>query len=199
MPANQISSGPNTTEFPPLCPGQSANAEPMQVDRTRMWTNGTVWNGAVGKALQQGSPSQQPALSISPGLSNSVPGPSRTPISSTPVRSPATIESTKDRTSGTANDSDSEFPHRLPSGRALPNLYDPSPTGPASRPPSVNRTRKVSSPAPAGPEVPLGGCGLSTTEAIEAKLAAISVTAGISIGPPSAKSAPSYAKIVRRD
>ena len=83
------------------------------------------------------------------------------------------------------------------------NLYDPSVPaisaqnvlGPSSR---SNTT------ALAGEHEAAGGDGekdgVSPQDVIEAKLAALSVSAGISIGPPPVKAqAPSYAKIVRRE
>ena len=104
-----------------------------------------------------------------------------------PVASPT-------QTAPSGSDHDPDFPRRVPSNRPPGVLYDPS--GNKAGPPRPDST--VSANQPASSTVHSENQEMSVEDAIEAKLAALSVASGIAIGPPPNK-APSYAKIVRRD
>ncbi|WWD17234.1 hypothetical protein CI109_101672 [Kwoniella shandongensis] len=198
LPNSQMPMGPSTAEFPPLL-RNGTNAEPMQVERAKMKAppSGSVWNGAanVAKNLQHnhGYPQAHPhhishsygghstngsiSSPVSPRMSI-IPGPSRT---RTPNQ--AAIY--------TGEPTDPDFPRRIPA-KSAPTLYDPSAPklngGQGSRPASVNANTNSQSTVE----------GLTPEELIEAKLAAVSINAGVSIGPPPARAA-SYAKVVRKD
>ncbi|KAK4686727.1 hypothetical protein P7C73_g3394, partial [Tremellales sp. Uapishka_1] len=77
-------------------------------------------------------------------------------------------------------ETDPDFPRRVPSTRSAPVLFDP-----------VSARTVQSQPQPLKQMLP--------EDIIEAKLAAVSVSVGVSIGPPPGRGAPSYAKIVRRE
>jgi hypothetical protein len=72
---------------------------------------------------------------------------------------------------------DEDFPRRPPNSS---QLYNPNPIPPITKPEEM---------------IP----GKIPAEVIEAKLAAISIKEGVTIGPPANKKVASYAKIVRRD
>lgn len=175
---------PSTTDFPPLL-RNGTNAEPMQVERAKARPSGTVWNGTAVKAQQQ-------VQVISPA-NGAPPSPRPAMISPAPTGPPSTPPIADTSNTSIATESDPDFPRRIPSSRTAPTLFDPSAPQPLSRASSVNGDR---------PATPLSSSGMTSDELIEAKLAAVSLNAGVSIGPPSGKAilgAPSYAKIVRRD
>lgn len=190
-----IALGPNTAEFPPLLRSSTA-AEPMQVERAKMrpMNGGGVWNGAAPSASMsnpllpgQVVPSAEPRVSI-------LPCPRAHSDTQIPQCQPPQ-----------SNNDDPDFPRRAPC-KTAPTLYDPSaprlavsqPVSQGSRPssPGVNQDDT----AFAG-EADRGQGLLSPEEVIEAKLAAVSLSAGVSIGPPPSKQpqTASYAKIVQRD
>lgn len=181
MPNQAQVPAPSTTDFPPLL-RNGTNAEPMQVERAKARPNGTVWNGTAVKALQQAQMASPADVIPSPPRPTVIaPLPSRTP-------NPPTVVDVLN-----AQESDPDFPRRNTFNRTVPALYDPSASRPISRASSVTRQR---------PGTPSVSAEMNGDDIIEAKLAAVSLSAGISIGPPPAKSAlgaPSYAKIVRRD
>ncbi|OCF40324.1 hypothetical protein I317_05891 [Kwoniella heveanensis CBS 569] len=217
---SQTPSGPSAAEFPPLLrQGQGTNAEPMQVERAKMKaTNGTVWNGAAVKTIQHNS--QVHPSPASPRIAI-IPGPPRTP-------GPGSVQSAIVPLAPQAQyqvqvDIDPDFPRRVPA-KTAPTLYDPSgprstgaitasaassisPSVPSlnnSRPSSVNTNgdRAAYDQARAGTASPALAVStdMSAEDIIEAKLAAVSINAGVSIGPPPSRQAgASYAKIVRRD
>lgn len=174
---------PSTTDFPPLL-RIGTNAEPMQVERAKARQNGTVWNGTAVKALQQnpiilqangGDPSPRPVTIIPP-----------------PSRSPAPMPAMDPPTGAT--EADPDFPRRVPSIRNAGSLYDPSAPRPNSRASSSGHRQRAAASSPT--------ISQTADDIIEAKLAAVSLSAGVIIGPPATKAAPgapSYAKIVRRD
>ena len=171
----------------------------MQVERTKMRPlNGTAWNGVK---LGITSPISDHAV-ISPRMSISapvsavptVPAPSTprenditippietTPHVSIPISTQNTVKEPKPKSTNgeSKKNADEDFPRRPPNSA---QLYNPNLT------PSVTK--------PAIEEmIP----GKIPAEVIEAKLAAISIKEGVTIGPPANKKVASYAKIVRRD
>lgn len=159
--------------------------------------NGTAWNGVK---LGITSPISDHAV-ISPRMSVSapvsavptVPAPStprETAISIPPVDTTPqvsnhvnqnTVKEPKPKSSNgeSKKSADEDFPRRPPNSA---QLYNPNPI------PSITK--------PAIEEmIP----GKIPAEVIEAKLAAISIKEGVTIGPPANKKVASYAKIVRRD
>lgn len=180
----------------------------MQVERTKMRPlNGTTsaWNGVK---LGITSPISDhavisPRMSISAPVSAipSIPGPSTPRESviaipsletsmSTPMQ-PVILNSVKDTikpksTNGNGESdikgsTDEDFPRRPPNSS---QLYNPNPNPPRS---TKSPTQDELIP------------GKIPVDIIEAKLAAISIKEGVTIGPPVNKKAASYAKIVRRD
>lgn len=187
-----VEDDPDAQEFPPLHPNRQGgtHAEPMHADKGRYnKQHGTVWNGSGGKTLAQtngnggtnGAHSRQPSL---PGheVGPSIPT-SRTPVSA--VRREPDQHKTPAASSRT-EDGDPDFPRRQ-GGRGPGVLFDPAAPVPTATLASVAPSDGRGSPSP--------------EEIIEAKLAAISLNSGVSIGPAPLKAqqaAPSYAKIVRR-
>jgi hypothetical protein len=173
----------------------------MQVERTKMRPlNGTAWNGVK---LGITSPISDHAV-ISPRMSVSapvsavptVPAPSTprenditippvevTPQVSIPTSTQNTVKDSKPKSSNGERDSkskaDEDFPRRPPNSS---QLYNPNPILPIPKP-AIEEMIPGKIPA----------------EIIEAKLAAISIKEGVTIGPPANKKVASYAKIVRRD
>lgn len=162
--------------------------------------NGTAWNGVK---LGVTSPTSDHAV-ISPRMSISAPGSAvpTVPAPSTPRETPILISAAVDTTpqvsipTSTQNSikepkpkatngepksksADEDFPRRPPNSA---QLYNPNPV------PSV-----------AKPTIEEMIPGKIPAEIIEAKLAAISIKEGVTIGPPANKKVASYAKIVRRD
>jgi hypothetical protein len=173
----------------------------MQVERTKLRPlNGTAWNGVK---LGITSPTSDHAV-ISPRMSVSapvsavptVPAPSTprenditippietTPQVSIPISTQNTVKESKPRSTNGESKSksaDEDFPRRPPNSA---QLYNPNPI-----PPTIPRP-------PIEEMIP----GKIPAEVIEAKLAAISIKEGVTIGPPANKKVASYAKIVRRD
>lgn len=150
----------------------------MEKARTRP-ANGTVWT----------SPAAAPSP-VSP-RSNMMrtPGP-LVPSPKTPAGSSLITPSTGDTPDISGGSDDLEFPGRGPSLSSSQTLFDPS------APIAVQ-------PEPAPPSVAaIDETAMSPEEVIEAKLAAISLREGVTIGPPPPKqngAAPSYARIVKRD
>jgi hypothetical protein len=172
----------------------------MQVERTKMRPlNGTAWNGVK---LGITSPISDHAV-ISPRMSVSapvsavptVPAPSTprehditippvetTPQVSIPISTQNTVKESKPKsTNGESRQksADEDFPRRPPNSS---QLYNPNPIPPITKP-AIDEMIPGKIPA----------------EVIEAKLAAISIKEGVTIGPPANKKVASYAKIVRRD
>ncbi|KAL1411536.1 hypothetical protein Q8F55_002497 [Vanrija albida] len=190
-PPGHPHSDADTSDFPPLHRGSAATnaAEPMQVEKVKMRPSASAWNGATrGQQPQHHhqvvpEPTPQPQSPLTPHAVPAIsvfPNPI-SPKASTPVASHVVVV-----------EADPDFPRRMPSART-PALYDPSaPSAPA-------RAARVS-PAPA--PVPAAHAASSevvaTDEIIEARIAALNIK-GVSIGPPSTRQPPSYAKIVRRD
>ena len=191
-------------------------AEPMQVERVKMRPPSqaqSVWTGAPNRVLSGtsviASPSSTTAAPLPASATPEV-APSRTPAPvlpsalSPPPVSPivATIQPVMAPTAAAnsvavpINGDDPEFPRRVPSKPAQ-SLFDPSAPRPSSRPSSAAGT--------------IRNLSLTTDDAIEARLQAVSISANVSIGPPKSSSAttvsavsaigpaPSYAKIVRRE
>jgi len=177
----------------------------MQVERAKMRPlNGTAsaWNGKLAVT----SPISDHAV-ISPRTSISAPistvtGPSTptiskealaaiaSPVDTTTPQAPiipatqTTVKETKPRSGNgdKAKISDEDFPRRPPNSS---QLYNPNTT-------ALPQNTK----SPASEElIP----GKIPADVIEAKLAAISLKEGVTIGPPANKKVASYAKIVRRD
>jgi hypothetical protein len=144
------------------------NAEPMQVERAKMRPSNV--NVWNGAASR--------AIQTRPMPSSQSPDASEAPHTLSPAK---TLH----------KETDPDFPRRAPVGRPSGTLFDPS--SPRNTPASA-----ISNPDPSVTAVPIGEDEMSAEDAIEAKLAALSVSSGIAIGPPPNK-APSYAKIVRRD
>lgn len=211
MPNGQ-SPGQSPADFPPLRQGGGTQAEPMQIERAKTRPvngNGNAWNGVK---LSVTSPISDHAV-ISPRMSISapvpvptVPGPStptipketlaaitspvdtNTPQAPTIPSAQATVKEPKSKpivaTPAIANgdksrNGDEDFPRRPPNSS---QLYNPNVQSPV-KPTMVEEM------------VP----GKIPAEVIEAKLAAISIKEGVTIGPPANKKVASYAKIVRRD
>jgi len=172
----------------------------MQVERTKMRPlNGTAWNGVK---LGITSPISDHAV-ISPRMSISapvsavptVPVPSTprenditippvetTPQVSIPISNQNTVKESKPKSSNGESklkSTDEDFPRRPPNSS---QLYNPNPIPPITKP-AIEEMIPGKIPA----------------EVIEAKLAAISIKEGVTIGPPANKKVASYAKIVRRD
>ncbi|ORY33987.1 hypothetical protein BCR39DRAFT_586187 [Naematelia encephala] len=178
-PGSQMTNGPNVADFPPLRNG--TDAVPMQVERARMPrpANGNVWNGGASRSMQNVPPngasnnSPMPATR-SPHPQHAIPGPAAQPAA-------PTIQN---------GDHDPDFPRRAPVLRNVPVLFDPSAPRPASRDASVHQSPAITATNPT-----------TVDDEIEARLAAVSMNAGVTIGPPPARSVipPSYAKIVRRE
>ena len=196
MQGAQTAGGSNVADFPPLGLGRNGtNAEPMQVERAKMRapsrsSSNSVWNGNGSTKSVQGDvgyfPYPMPSNQSSP---TDIPLPTATPQ---PQNVAAVI---------TAPEHDVDFPRRVPSIRSAANLYDPATLpaqnvlGPSSR--SNTTVASIEHDSASG-EVEKEG--VNAQDLIEAKLAALSVSAGISIGPPPVKAiVTSYAKIVRRD
>jgi hypothetical protein len=209
------SPGQSPTDFPPLRQG-GTHAEPMQIERAKMRPlNGTAsaWNGVkLGVTSPVSDHSViSPRVSISTAPTSAVPiptipGPSTPRESSIPI---ATVETTPQTQvpvsaketvkqkplNGNVNGNgeskksttDEDFPRRPPNSS---QLYNPNPV-------------QSSIPKPAPAQVPIDESamipGRIPAEVIEAKLAAISLKEGVTIGPPANKKVASYAKIVRRD
>lgn len=98
-------------------------------------------------------------------------------------------------------DADPDFPRRNTGAKAPGALYDPKqPTASTiSRPESSASVRTGASVVPPVLDGEADNAiSRSAVDVIEAKLAALSVTAGIDIGPPP-KGSPSYAKVLRRE
>ncbi|KAK8864465.1 hypothetical protein IAR55_001714 [Kwoniella newhampshirensis] len=215
LPNSQTPISPSTAEFPPLL-RNGTNAEPMQVERTkmRMPSNGSVWNGAAVAARtlphDQGHPQAHPHLysqhhngHATNGSNTSAPLSPRMSIMSGPSRTrtphqASTISTNSQQVPYVNETTDPDFPRRVQVTSA-PTLFDPSaPKSNGSGGGGTNVSRPASAtdyPAanPSGDSV-----ALSPEEVIEAKLAAVSIHAGVSIGPPPARAA-SYAKVVRKD
>lgn len=169
LPMGSMHPTTNVAEFPPLL-RNGTNAEPMQVERAKMRPpNMNVWNGAVSRVAQT-RPMQVP----------------RSPVNFETPSSPYSVKSLQRET-------DPDFPRRAPIGRPTGTLFDPS-----SSSPKPSSASAVSVPDSSMTAASVGEGEMSVEDAIEAKLAALSVSSGIDIGPPPIK-APSYAKIVRRD
>ncbi|KAE8537933.1 hypothetical protein D1P53_005995 [Cryptococcus gattii VGV] len=235
-----VALGPNTAEFPPLLRSSTA-AEPMQVERAKMRPmNGSVWNGGgggavtpgAGKSLSSGpllsgqgippAPPVEPRVSILPG-----PRAYTHPLSDNQTQTQTQTQTAQSQLQ--LNNDDPDFPRRAPSKSAA-TLYDPSAPR-SSIPQSAPGAGASQGSRPSSPSLNHGGGGdaaaavfkgdtdrgqdlLSPEEVIEAKLAAVSLSAGVSIGPPptkypqphqqpqpaqTAQTAASYAKIVQRD
>ncbi|WVF71517.1 hypothetical protein IAT40_006324 [Kwoniella sp. CBS 6097] len=222
---SQLPSGPSAAEFPPLLrQGQGTNAEPMQVERAKMKaTNGNVWNGAAVKTIQHNA--QIHPSPASPRMAI-IPGPSRTPGPGPPTVSTPVSQSQQYQ----HIDGDPDFPRRVPAKTAPtlydPSASRSTGTSASitssippsvvsindSRPSSANTNRERDRAQDrdrdrdrAGTASPMGvfqavSTDMSAEDIIEAKLAAVSLNAGVSIGPPpSRQPGASYAKIVRRD
>lgn len=187
-------------DFPPLL-RNGTNAEPMQYERAKMRpgasSNATVWNGAAVKAIQ--SPQQQhlphphTASPISPPMTNTL-APNMSNYHPAPVPSPAHHTAPME--------SDPDFPRRMPSARTPASLYDPSASANSKSNGNGNINGNGNGVGSGHQSSRPGSAAATPEDAIEAKLAALSVSAGISIGPPPARNAASvasYAKIVRRD
>ncbi|WVO22062.1 uncharacterized protein IAS62_003386 [Cryptococcus decagattii] len=196
-----IALGPNTAEFPPLLRSSTA-AEPMQVERAKMRPmNGNVWNGGV--------PPVEPRVSILPGPRAHT---HTLSVNQTQTQTQTQIAQCQPQ----LNNDDPDFPRRAPSKTAA-TLYDPSAPRPSisqsaagvsqgSRPssPGLNHGGDAAAAAVFSGDTDHGQGLLSPEEVIEAKLAAVSLSAGVSIGPPPSKqpqpqTVASYAKIVQRD
>lgn len=180
--------GANPSDFPPLH-RHGLNAEPMQVERAKMVPRGNVWNGNTSRGMRQ------PVNSPRPNNNG------QTPYTGAPASQFTNTldESARSHTPG-PNDVDPDFRRNI-SAKAPGTLYDPKQgiASSISRPDSSASIRTSTSAVPSTMEGEVdAGISRSAAEAIEAKLAALSVTAGIDIGPPP-KSSPSYAKIVRRE
>lgn len=178
-----------TPDFPPLArfAGTATYAEPMQVERAKTRPpNGSAWTGPTPITSQIASP-------VSPRSSMmKTPGP-LVPSPRTPAGPPPTTSRTDDASPAAADISNEgsdelEFPRRGPSLSSSQTLFDPS--APTST------TAKTEA---AGP---IDESNMLPEDVIEAKLAAISLREGVTIGPPPNRqngAAPSYAKIVKRD
>ncbi|KAL7421819.1 hypothetical protein Q5752_003590 [Cryptotrichosporon argae] len=181
---------PSQTDFPPLA-RNGTNAEPMQVEKAKVRnaSGGSVWTGSSAKAFQPGQPTQiAPNPRRTPGPPQQHGSQQQTPQ--------AQYSSHPQQAEQHADDPD--FPRRMPPSRA-PALYDP--LAPRSAPASTPIRPPVApaASAPVGRAITPGASApASTSDDIEARLAAVSVSAGVSIGPP-VRQPPSYAKIVRRD
>jgi hypothetical protein len=105
-----------------------------------------------------------------------------TPQVSIPITQNTVKESKPKSTNGerdSKSKADEDFPRRPPNSS---QLYNPNPIPPITKP-AIEEMIPGKIPA----------------EVIEAKLAAISIKEGVTIGPPANKKVASYAKIVRRD
>ena len=205
----------NPTDFPPLL-RKETNAEPMQVERARVKSGGTVWNGAGAKALQTNG-AQGYTIPSTPRSQNIAPPPSKTPIPS--VRRP---QSPINSSPSVSLESDPDFPRRQPT--SVPTPYDPSANSGKPPPPTVTNLDQtnaasaekikalihsssslIDASSDISTSIAMLSGGVTVDEAIEARLAAVSLSSGISIGPPAVRgsSSPgipaSYAKIVRKD
>jgi hypothetical protein len=160
----------------------------MQVERVRAPRSATAWTGTNPRALAQPNPGSlkvvtvlSPPMRVPPSLAPQ-PGVSMTTnILTIPMHLP----------SNTINiDHDPDFPRRATSSKSTPVLYDPGVGRPLplsdSRPSSVIRNNVM----------PLAE---EERDLIEARLAAVSLSTGVTIGPPKVNGAPSYAKAVKRD
>lgn len=209
--------GVNTSDFPPLQMAfrGGTQAEPMQVERVKLRPQSqgqSVWTGAPSRVINGPaivtSPMSTTAAPLPTGATPEV-VPSKTPAPAPPAAlspppmspviatlQPAVVptQAATGVATSTAGE-DPEFPRRVPSKPAQ-SLYDPSAPRPSSRPSSAAGTIK--------------NLSLTSDDAIEARLQAVSISANVSIGPPKASSnttgsvssngpAPSYAKIVRRE
>lgn len=164
--SSQMPNGPNVSDFPPLRNGTLA--QPMQMERAKMRPNANIWNGVASKTLQNGQ-------NIGPRPQTPVTDPSTAPRSPAPlpIQAPQIQAPFIQNNSNGTTETDPDFPRRVPSSRAQPplTLYEPS-----SRAPSDGRTSCI----PPATE-------MSAADVIEARLAAISLNTGISIGPPPAR------------
>ncbi|WVQ72473.1 hypothetical protein IAR50_002026 [Cryptococcus sp. DSM 104548] len=183
---------PSAAEFPPLLRSGTA-AEPMQVERAKMrpMTTPTVWGAGVA-AGARASPQIPPHVPNHVAILHAPRAHSQPPL-----HHPAHATAKKEE--------DPDFPRRVPA-KAVPTLYDPSAPrsiatpsldSSGSRPPSVNANPRT----PTASRSMASGGEMSPEEVIEAKLAAVSISAGVSIGPPPSRQtqAASYAKIARRE
>ena len=155
----------------------------MQVERAKRSfpsRSASVWSGSNGKAPE--SP-----LSPSASLSNGMNGDytvHEAPTSITPHPAPAPIAAV----TPAQVEAEVEVPRRAPSS--------PNPSGDNT----TDRSSQLSSLSSAGPRQMEGEDSMSAQDLIEAKLAALSVSQGIAIGPPPLRALPaSYAKVVRRE
>ena len=169
-------------EFPPL--GRNGtNAEPMQVERVRLTPaklkSTSVWNSGTMR-LVPGDSSSPDGLA-SPGVSFISPTTSQEAQIDTPLPS------------------DTPQPPETPDTPSSPGTYDDmslSPDGPVMSAEEDGPIDTTVQGLPAAVED--SRAEVNSAEVIEAKLAALSVSSGISIGPPPIKTVPSYAKIVRQ-
>lgn len=163
--------------------------------------NGNVWNGGV--------PPVEPRVSILPGPRAHT---HTLSVNQTQTQTQTQIAQCQPQ----LNNDDPDFPRRAPSKTAA-TLYDPSAPRPSisqsaagvsqgSRPssPGLNHGGDAAAAAVFSGDTDHGQGLLSPEEVIEAKLAAVSLSAGVSIGPPPSKqpqpqTVASYAKIVQRD
>jgi hypothetical protein len=175
----------------------------------------TAWNGNatirgpqghlhLGHIMQPGALPPSPALSTTNG-SYAIPdyngGPQGYPMhpraqgyNPQPIISPGPSQTPVPRQ---VDGEDPDFPRRVTTTKTAASLYDPSAGSASARPTSAVESIPTSARAVSAAAVNVDG--LSPEEAIEAKLAALSVSAGIAIGPAPNKQVASYAKIVRRD
>ncbi|TXT08929.1 hypothetical protein VHUM_02403 [Vanrija humicola] len=190
-PGHSGHSDASTSDFPPLHRGLVANnaAEPMQVEKVKMrpppaasaWNNGTARQPHPHphhQVLPEPTPQPQSPLTPQAAPTISLFSNPISPKAATPV-APHVVDV----------EADPDFPRRIPSART-PALYDPSA-------PSAPARAARASPAPVQVPTPLAA-EVVTDEVIEARIAALNIK-GVSIGPPSTRQPPSYAKIVRRD
>lgn len=182
----------------------------MQVERVKARSNGTAWNGDGPRPLSQGGPS--PSSEMSPTSPRSkmprTPGP-LVPSPKTPA-GPSTISPiapgpSAERGGVPVEEAETDFPRRVPVSSSSQTLFDPSVSVSASAPPSALTSGPVESGVSRpNSTLPIDESTLSPEDLIEAKLAAVSLREGVTIGPPASKQngsgpAPSYARIVKRD
>jgi hypothetical protein len=185
---------PPSGEFPPLRPGAAGEEGAQEAGKTG-------WSAAVangGGMVGEGH---------APGLNGNVNGHANGVNGQNAVDAQASAGSA----ASVANQDDPDFPRRTPNRT---QLYDPS-AKTHSRPPSTAPTITGSTapgraplsvqagvPASAPAAVSITP-GMTPEEVIEAKLQALSVSVGVTIGPPPVRSATgvgaSYAKAVRRE
>ncbi|ORX36627.1 hypothetical protein BD324DRAFT_626614 [Kockovaella imperatae] len=186
-------SGQNVSDFPPLH-RYATIAEPMQVERAKMRAaptrNGSgAWNGLVN-----GPPNGNRDVHANGNLNQSHDVKDIPVSSSTPQPRPmATIDLS-------TPDTQDEVP-RLAPRASLPQPSELMDENTIVARKSDNESVAVSTGTAADVvQQDLSHEAMSPQDVIEAKLAALSVSAGISIGPPPTRVPPqSYAKIVKRD